>query len=338
MTARGVVAFGLLALVVASAPACETSVPSESAPDATAGAVEAGTCQGQLKELAGQVGNIVANASGGCTTVADCTLVDEELLPCFEGCPVAVPKAKAGDVLASFASLAATCPKGCGEFASCAGGALVCVGGHCGVDIDGTGVPDGAVPTCPNAPVPTKADLDQPDGAPGWNPPKPRQTTACSASDLSRFATNLANQGWQRWDDLVAGLPTSCAQCILSRETDANWQLVVTNATGTNGFIDWGACYADAPHGSAACGQAVQYLDLCIDVACNGCSSQADFDACTRDKTMTSECEANFGQTLTSACDQAHAQELDDQCGQLVNAAAIVCGDGTLPDGGKLTD
>ena len=201
-------------------------------------------------------------------------------------------------------------------------------------DDSGGGGDDGSQ-SCPGA-APTKADLDNPDGAPGWNPPKPRNTTACSVSDISAFGANLNNQNLTSWDDLVKGLPTTCAQCILSRESDAHWQLVVADATGANGFVNWGACYAVAPHGSNACGQAVQYLNFCTDISCNSCPD-AQFQSCTQAKATTSACDANFGQALTSSCDQTNAQALDDACGSAVNAASVLCGTG-LPDGGTLGD
>ena len=186
---------------------------------------------------------------------------------------------------------------------------------------------------CPGV-APTKVDLDQPDGAPGWNPPRPPQPTACSVADLARLRDNVAAPSLARAVDLVQGLPTSCAQCLLSRATDATWQLIVDD--GHDGFVDYGACYAVAPHGSVACGLAVGYLHQCADVSCNACPA-AQLAYCTTAKATTSACDANFDPLITSSCDAANAQALDDACGTIVDAAAVLCGNG-LPDGGSLGD
>ena len=191
---------------------------------------------------------------------------------------------------------------------------------------------------CP-APAATRADLDQPDGAPGWNPPRPPQPTACTVADLAKFGDNVDAPNAVGGAGLVAGLPPSCAQCLLSQWSDATWQLIVVGANGafgSDGFVNWGACYAVAPYGSDACGLAVQYLNLCVDESCHSCPAQ-QIQSCTTGKAATSACDANFGEQLTKSCDQTHAQALDDACGTIVDAAAVLCGNG-LPDGGSLGD
>jgi hypothetical protein len=332
MAARRVLGFGLLALL-ACASACESSTASDvvadaAPPDADVDGRDDGC--GGLKTIFEQTGALVQQAASGCTTTDDCTFVAGDVPPCIEGCPTAVLKTNADGFRASLAALSASCPAGCESAASCGGGTLVCRAGFCDVDFNSGG-------SCPGPPT-TKADLDQADGAPGWSPPQPRQTTACSPADIQRFSTNASTPSLASWNDVVDGLPASCAQCLLSRETDASWQLIVADATGKNGFVNWGACYADAPHGSIGCGQAAQYLEFCLDISCLGCATQADVDACKTSKAVTNGCDGAFGPFLESSCPQEYAQELSDQCGQLTNAAAMLCGDGTLPDGGKLTE
>ena len=188
---------------------------------------------------------------------------------------------------------------------------------------------------CPAA-APTKADIDLPDGAPDWNPPLPVQRTACSPADITAFQNNFT--GSSTFDDLVKGLPTACAQCILSRQSDANWQFIVTDSTGTKGFFNFGACYALAPHGSNECGKAVQYEQFCLNVSCHACPT-AQFEDCTHAKATETACQASFGQDVTTACapNATVAQELDRACGSAANAVAVLCGNG-LPDGGMLPD
>ena len=207
-------------------------------------------------------------------------------------------------------------------------------GGGSGGDDGGSTGDDGGGTTsgCPGS-APTSADLDQ-NG--GWNAPNAINTTACSVSDFNTFGNNLNNSNITSWNDLVNGLSASCSSCILSQQTATHWQLIVTDSTGQNGFVNYGACYAVGPGGSAACGKAVQYDQFCVDTACGGCAD-AQFQSCQSSKTTQSECATNFGSMIQSSCpsDQTAAQKLDSACGSLLNAAAVLCGRGE-PDGGTL--
>lgn len=199
---------------------------------------------------------------------------------------------------------------------------------------DQNSAPDAAgPPVCATAP-PTRADIDYPDGAPGWNAPRPPQASACSPADLQRFGDKVNDPNLASWSDAVDGLPATCAQCLVSRGSDATWQLVVTDATGKYGFLNWGACYADAPHGSTACGQAVQYRDFCIGISCEDCASGTEIDACKANEAVAHACDGAFAAMLQASCPQQYAEDLDHECGHVVDAASILCGDGTLSDGG----
>ena len=192
-----------------------------------------------------------------------------------------------------------------------------------------TGSGEGGGNTCPGD-APTAADLDQ---AGGWKPPPAVNKTACSANDLKTFESNFT--GAQTYSDLVKGLPTGCQTCILSKETDAAWTFIVTDATGQQGFFNYGACYARAAGGSEACGKAVQYDEFCLNVSCSDCSD-TEFTSCVKSKATQQACTANFGAAIQSGCssDQTVLQKLDDACSSATNAVAVLCSTGPADAGG----
>src|SRR5262249_4506111 len=113
---------------------------------------------------------------------------------------------------------------------------------------DGSGDDDGGGGgTCPGT-LPPKADLADPDGGINWVGPT-KNSAACSTADLQAFQANLNKTGVQSYDEYVAGLPTTCATCLLSRDTDSHFQVIVATADGKAGFFNFGACYAVAPTG-----------------------------------------------------------------------------------------
>jgi hypothetical protein len=181
---------------------------------------------------------------------------------------------------------------------------------------------------CPGT-APTVADLD---AAGGWNPPPPLNRTACSLANITTFQNNFSTA--LTWNDLVKNLPTTCAQCLLSKESDTQWKLIVTDATGQAGFLNYGACYARAPYGSDACGKAVQYDEFCLSVSCSSCPD-AQYSSCLSASSTVSACTANFSAAIQTGCgtDAAKLQALDASCGSAASAAKVLCAN-TLPDGG----
>jgi hypothetical protein len=139
--------------------------------------------------------------------------------------------------------------------------------------VDAAALADGGV--CPGV-APTFGDLE---AAGGWNPPGAIAIGACSQANITQFHNNFATAN--TYNDLKAGLPTSCSACIFSTEASSTWSFVVTDAAGVNGFFNYGACYARAQFGSNACGKAVQYSEFCINSSCAECATTADNTACT---------------------------------------------------------
>jgi hypothetical protein len=182
---------------------------------------------------------------------------------------------------------------------------------------------------CPGS-APSKADFDQ---GGGWKPP-PAAQTVCSAGDITAFEASFKSA--TSYSDLIKGLPTACGSCILGKEADATWNFVVTDDRGELRFLNYGACYARAAGGSDACGKAVQYDKLCISASCSDCPSASESTACLSDTATETACSANFAADIKTDCgaDQAKLESLADACRTPSNAAAILCGNGNVTDGG----
>jgi hypothetical protein len=188
--------------------------------------------------------------------------------------------------------------------------------------VDAAPLSDGGV--CPGV-APTFTDLE---GAGGWNPPGAVQIGACSPANITQFHNNFATAN--TYNDLKTGLPASCSACIFSTETSTNWSFVVTDATGTNGFFNYGACYARAQFGSNACGKAVQYSEFCINSSCAECTTDTANAACTKGTQAQQACSNNFAGQVQAGCgtNQTQLQALDTSCGVAVDAVDVLCGTG----------
>jgi hypothetical protein len=181
---------------------------------------------------------------------------------------------------------------------------------------------DASTATCPGS-APSKAELDS---SGGWKPP-PAPMNVCTASDLQRFQSNSA--GAASYNDLVVGLNPACAACVASKESDATWSFVVTDATGTEGFFNYGACYA-VKSASASCGKAVQYSEFCINTSCSDCATAADTAACESSSSVQNACSATFAADIQTGCgsNQTTLQTYDQACGSATKALAVLCGGG----------
>ncbi len=180
---------------------------------------------------------------------------------------------------------------------------------------------DSAPPAaCPGI-APTSTELDA-NG--GFKPPPARIPGACSATDIQRFQSNFNTAN--TYSDLGTGLSASCVSCVFSHESDAAWTEIVTDPSGIQGFVNFGACYA-AKSGVDGCGKAVEYQELCISVSCAACSS-ANASSCSSSTTVQNACDANFGAAIGANCpsDPTTAKALDDTCGNVVNAVTFLCG------------
>jgi hypothetical protein len=181
------------------------------------------------------------------------------------------------------------------------------------------------VGNCPGD-APAKADL------PAWKPP-PAKQDVCTAADITKFESNF--KGAKLFSDLIVGIPTACGACIMGKEDDATWPLVVTDDKGELGFMNFGACYARATNGSDACGEALQLNQFCLNAACSDCAD-SEQQACEDDDATGQACAANFGADIKAGCgtDSAKLKTLDAQCGKATLAVGVLCGGGGVVDSG----
>ena len=201
------------------------------------------------------------------------------------------------------------------------------------LEITSGGACDAGGGACPG-PLPPKSTIAAVYGPGYWKPPSPRQPNACSPTDIAAFHANL--EAAFTYDDTVKGLPASCAQCILSRRADATWQILVADVGTSVGFTNIGACYAAAPGGSAACGEAEQDERSCVSLMCSDCAT-AQYSACACSAQTLNACNGSFAPAVRAACgdDAGNTSKLDARCATIEDAVAVLCGTG-LPDGGSL--
>jgi hypothetical protein len=181
---------------------------------------------------------------------------------------------------------------------------------------------------CPDNVALTPADLDK---DPGWKPGA-ASPGACTADDLTQFATNLKDTNLQTWKDLGTSLSGNCADCIITSTDNANWGPVVYTADsgGDKGFYNFGACFSVVE--SADCGKAVQYLEFCLNTACDTCATtQTDHDTCVGKAADTGGMCETFSATLKSSCKDLTAS--GKKCNTVGDAAKTLCG-APITDGG----
>jgi hypothetical protein len=169
-----------------------------------------------------------------------------------------------------------------------------------------------------------------PTTIPEWKPPTPAPDS-CSPNDIDAITTKF-NDAMATMTDVYNAVSTTCQKCLFSDQTSASWQPLVWQPNmatgGGNAFVNFGACYAVAPGGSAACGKGVSDDQFCLDSVCSAnCSGQGCVAAAQMGGCMT---QAN---EVTTGCGSAQSA-LDATCGKLLDAINVVCGSGPA-DGGS---
>lgn len=167
---------------------------------------------------------------------------------------------------------------------------------------------------------------------PGYKPGK-AAPGACTSAELTQFEKNLDDTTIQTWKDLGKDLGTTCADCIITSTAADNWGPVVytEESGGDRGFYNFGACFG-VVEGKDSCGQAVQFLEFCLDAACDTCAeTQADRDACIDSAADTGGMCAAFVETLQNECKQLNTS--GKKCNSVADAAKAICGD-AITDGG----
>jgi hypothetical protein len=197
----------------------------------------------------------------------------------------------------------------------------------------GGGTDGGGSVTCPATTI-TAADV------PTWQAPSAASDGACNAADIAALTSNF-NSMTATFTDGYNAISATCRTCVFSNQTDTHWQAIVwapDMATGMgNAFVNYGACYALVPNGSAACGKGVQDFQDCATAACPSpdCDGSDMGQTCV-DSAVMGVC-MQYDSEQTTGCGSAQTT-LDNTCGDALTAINFMCGTGTLDGGSGSTD
>jgi hypothetical protein len=204
----------------------------------------------------------------------------------------------------------------------------------------GTGDDDsGTGTTCPDTTPVKSADIDSQIH---WKGPA-AIASPCTGADIQNLQKQFDDTNNKTYDDIVKNFnPPSgaaCKSCVVTPGTSATWgPIVQLDATTT--FGNFGACFGRFPGSSPDCGKAIEYLNLCLDTACQDCASQTAFDNCTGSKGASTACAAPV-KDLQTACAAVLTDISDNNsainkaCNDIIDAASTLCAGGTF-DGGKI--
>ena len=175
--------------------------------------------------------------------------------------------------------------------------------------------------SCPADLPLTESDLD---AEIGWKPGAPAQGS-CTAADIDKLKANFSDTSLRTYFDLAKGVSTTCAACVVSKDTDPKWGPIVGIAQddGETGFVNLGACFG-AIEGDA-CGKAIQYQTFCEGFACNECAftKQAEAECVTKASAASGMCEP-FSNRRTTACPSWTLNV--KSCGDILKAIQTLCG------------
>ena len=179
--------------------------------------------------------------------------------------------------------------------------------------------------TCPLNERLTAADLDNDPGYASGRAP----STGCTPADLTQIGANTAGTV-SNYLDFVKGISSTCNACAVANRDAPFWApLVLLEADGTRGFVDYGAC-AGSLEGDT-CGKAMQYEQFCLETACAPCAPEAHAECIQEASRQGGMCES-FVSTRNTACPNFAATLAKCKTFQLVVqhmcAAAPDAGDG----------
>jgi hypothetical protein len=188
---------------------------------------------------------------------------------------------------------------------------------------------DAQLSTCPaNTPL-TVADLDQ---DPGWKPAK-APSPECTANDITQFEKNFGDPNIKTWTGLGTNLTSSCSACLITADTETSWGPVVhyPSSAANKGFINFGACFGRVE--TEACGKAVQYSVVCLDRACDACTStSSERIACNSKADAAGGMCNSFDMAMTQECPQLSTSA--KKCNRIIDAAKTLCGPNAGDAGG----
>ena len=174
--------------------------------------------------------------------------------------------------------------------------------------------------TCLTPSLVTFATLDQ---DPGWKPAA-APTPACTLAEINQFESNLDDTNIKTWIDLGTGLGSTCSACIITSDAASNYGPIVYDASsaGANGYYNFGACFGQVA--SPACGKDVQYLEHCLDMACDNCTTEGDRNTCIEAASDTGGMCSEFVIALQADC--KNLTTAGKKCNNLLDAAKTLCG------------
>jgi hypothetical protein len=184
----------------------------------------------------------------------------------------------------------------------------------------------------PECPTEVGFDYAAIDKEIGWKPAK-AAPGSCKQTDLTTFEKNFESA--KTWLDLGQGLEPDCAACLITKDTDENWSIIVATAAddGKTGFTNFGSCFGALE--GAECGEALQYANFCLDAACECATTQSAQSKCFK-AAGEGPC-AEFSGKVQQACpDLEKSLEI---CTDVIASAKSLCGEGDtdagIKDGGK---
>jgi hypothetical protein len=140
-----------------------------------------------------------------------------------------------------------------------------------------------------------------------------------------------------------------CAECIFGTDADAQWKVVNLNPDAATRKVRYNqAGCIEIASGVKDCGSSLLTLNICLNVYCNQCTTDADQTACVDEVFPGGEC-GPFG--LTNACgtaaldtnkaavNECFAKTADVDDSRLFKyMATLACGTSPITDAGKDAD
>jgi hypothetical protein len=147
-----------------------------------------------------------------------------------------------------------------------------------------------------------------------YKPAVGRRPGACTAAQIDAMLTLVGGK------NIIAAANTpSCAECMVSRDTDAKWAGMVFDKNDKYLF-DYGypSC-AEAVTKSSACGAKVAKFDRCPALACKACADDNAFSECAdqvlNSKTAATCRIARSDASLIGECTAAEVTAFQTACG-----------------------
>jgi hypothetical protein len=179
----------------------------------------------------------------------------------------------------------------------------------------------------------TSVDSGRVKGCPGdtpavyaWQPPVPKQTTACTEPDLMKLATAIAQKSLVGSHDIEAALGPACATCAIGRVSDMTWRAVIAGHDGYIGNVGGCAMLLGA---NETCGKAIDRLSTCLIIGCEGCADRKAQDACADTLTTVDGACASALTTMRKQCPAAalvSAFDANGVCQSFVQTIRLFCG------------